>query len=98
MTAFHRSAEWFAFRRVQRPRIEARLPLPCPHCKRAVWKGQAWHVAHIVAVSVAWQLRLSPSNVTAAHKRCNLSDGGRMGAARTNRARKRKDRGEFPSW
>ncbi|WP_082108705.1 recombination protein NinG [Microbacterium sp. Ag1] len=98
MTAFHRTKAWRDFRNVQRALIEKRLPAPCVDCGRAVLRTQKWHVGHIIAVSLAPHLGLVPANVGPSHARCNLRDGGRMGAAKTNRARSRAKRGEFPSW
>ena len=98
MTAFHRSKPWRDFRKVQRPLIAARLPFPCVDCGRVVHAHQRWHVGHIIAVSIAPQLALHPANVGPSHSKCNLSDGGRMGAGKVNAARARKTRGEFPSW
>ncbi|GAB3118393.1 HNH endonuclease [Glaciibacter psychrotolerans] len=70
-----------------RAAIEARLPLPCIEgCGRLVERGQAWHVAHIQAASQGGRTTLA--NCGPAHARCNLTGGGKMGAAVTNSARR----------
>lgn len=64
-------------------------------------EGWATHVDHITPLSEAPDLALSPANLRAACKSCNLYLGGRLGANRSRRssARTRKTMAEgFESW
>lgn len=66
----------------------------CVNCGRPVHEGQRWDVGHIVAPRRGGTHDLE--NLGAAHRRCNRSDGGREGAAITNRGSRRARR--LPSW
>ena len=92
MTQHHRTGAWTAVSRKLRPIIQARLPEPCTKCGWPVYAEHAWQIDHIVAVSQGgsddW------SNLGPAHKRCNQSDGGKLGAAMTNSRRRVKR--EYP--
>ena len=64
-----------------------RLPLPCWRCGRPVLPDpeSGWHVGHIVDRALGGAHGLA--NQWPEHKRCNLSAGGRAGAAKTNARR-----------
>jgi 5-methylcytosine-specific restriction endonuclease McrA len=68
-----------------REMLAARLPLPCIECGQPVTAEQAWHVAHIVPASQGGQTNVN--NCGAAHARCNLRSGGKLGAAVVNTRR-----------
>lgn len=91
MTDYHRTPEWKAFTRQVRPMIQASLPAPCVNrCKKGgiVAPGDRWDVAHLPGHD-AYLRRgdLSINHVGPAHSSCNRSDGGRVGAALTNKSR-----------
>lgn len=91
MSQHHRRTKHTTAAPKLRASIEARLPLPCVEgCGKLVEKGQAWHLAHIVPASQGG--RTTPANTGAAHARCNLKAGGKLGASVTN-ARKRSSMG-----
>lgn len=98
MTAHHRTPEWFRnsrrVRSVLQPRIDAGSVVLCVNCGRPVTKGQKWDVGHIIDASRGGSDAVS--NLGAAHVRCNRSDGGRLGAAKTNRASRKARR--LPTW
>lgn len=104
----HRTKEWIALTRRLRPGFTRQMQaggLPCAQtlaptgrCQLGgvVYAHQAWDIGHIVD----WGLGGTDdeSNLWPAHRKCNRSDGGTAGATKTNRARARKIRGEFPAW
>jgi 5-methylcytosine-specific restriction endonuclease McrA len=98
VTAHHRTAEWFRnsrkVRRILTPRIDAGSVVQCVNCGRPVVRGQKWDVGHIIDASRGGTDALK--NLGAAHVRCNRSDGGRLGAVKTNAASRRARR--LPSW
>jgi hypothetical protein len=49
-------------------------------------KGEPFHVGHIRAASLGGKPTMQ--NTAPIHARCNLSDGGKLGAAVTNAKRK----------
>lgn len=73
-----------------RKRFAPMLPLPCPRCRKPVLPEQAWDVDHIIAISEGGTK--TADNLTPAHRRCNNSHGGKLGAAKTN-AKRATDRG-----
>jgi hypothetical protein len=104
MTAHHRSSEWVKVRNKIRPILQARINaggLPCVNrCQMGglVFPGQTWDVAHIIDVAKGGTDH--PSNLGAAHVRCNRSDGGTAGAikANYNRATKRNQEKRNQPW
>lgn len=86
MSRHHRATKHTSATHKLRPEIEARLPLPCVECGRPVEKGTRWHVAHLTPASKGG--RTTRANTGAAHARCNLQAGGKLGAAATNRRRR----------
>jgi 5-methylcytosine-specific restriction endonuclease McrA len=77
--------------------IARTLPAPCVNrCQLGgtVYPGQKWHVGHIIDKAYGGTDTLD--NFGAAHARCNQSDGGKIGAARTNA--QRKIRRGFLAW
>ena len=98
MSQHHRKPEWHRARRIVRPVILARLKrgdhVPCVNCGRPVQLGQRWDVGHIIDADNGGPNH--PSNLGAAHRHCNRSDGGRAGAAKTNRQSRKARR--LPTW
>lgn len=86
MSQHHRRTKHTTAAPAIRAQLAARLPLPCVECGRPVLPDQSWHVAHIVAASQGG--RTTPGNTGAAHARCNLKAGGKLGAATVNRRRR----------
>lgn len=77
------SGAW-AGRKVQRARAywQARLPVPCRRCRRPVMPDQKWHVGHVIDRWAGGPDDIS--NTWPEHAGCNLSAGGKVGAAITN--------------
>lgn len=108
MTAHHRTPEWQAARRAQRPRIEASLPQPCIECGKPIRKGDRWQVGHRVSVAIAkrkgWTTAQinSPRNLGAVHAKapgqpaCNQIAGGKLGAQIMND--QVRDATRLPKW
>lgn len=98
MSHHHRTPEWHKARRIVRGVINARLErgehVPCVNCGRPVYLGQRFDVGHIVDADKGGTVELS--NLGAAHRGCNRSDGGRAGAIKTNAASRRARR--LPKW
>lgn len=98
MSQHHRSPEWHRARRRVRailtPRIEAGHFVACVNCGRPVQPGQRWDVGHIIDAGHGGTV--SDSNLGAAHRHCNRSDGGRQGAIKTNAQSRRARR--LPTW
>jgi len=71
-----------------RQRIIEAGALPCwrPGCGRMLTVESAWTVGHIVDRSRGGSVT-DPANQWPECKRCNLSAGGRLGAAKTNARR-----------
>ena len=63
----------------------ARLPVPCRRCSLPVLSSQAWHVGHIVDRALGGTDDVG--NQWPEHAACNLSAGGKVGAAITNARR-----------
>lgn len=63
----------------------ARLPLPCFRCGQAVLPEHAWHVEHVLDRHLGGSLGVE--NQWVSHAQCNMSAGGRIGAALTNSKR-----------
>lgn len=85
MSQHHRRTQHTTHAPVIRKRLEAMLPLPCVECGNPVTADQSWHVAHIVPASQGG--RTTTTNTGAAHARCNLKSGGKLGAATVNARR-----------
>ncbi len=97
MSRHHRNPTTAAALRKARPSIARTLPAPCVNrCKLGgtVYPGQRWHVGHIV--DKAYGGTDARSNLGPSHAHCNQSDGGKIGAARTNA--KRKQTKGFIAW
>ena len=112
MSAHHRTAEWQAVVRAQRPRLKATLPAPCIDCGRVIRPGDRWQVGHRVPVAIAklqgWTVTQinSPSNLGPTHAKapgqraCNQIAGGKLGAAasRALTTAKRESSKRMPAW
>lgn len=62
-----------------------RLPLPCRRCGRIVTSSMKWQVGHIIDRALGGPDTID--NTYPEHARCNLSAGGKLGAAKTNARR-----------
>lgn len=79
MSRHHRAAGWSKISPKARARLQPMLPLPCAEgCGYPVLPGQAWDVAH-----VGGDLALGGDlgAYAPAHRKCNRSKGGKLGAA-----------------
>jgi hypothetical protein len=96
MTSHHAAIGWTRFTRTARPALQAMLEssggLPCVNgCGRLVLPTDprsSWHVGHVPGFDAHQRRTPTMSEVGPAHARCNLSAGGRVGAAVTNSRRK----------
>lgn len=66
-----------------------KLPVPCSRCKRPVIHDErkragGWHVGHVIDRWMGGPDDIS--NTWPEHDHCNMSAGGKVGAAMTNRA------------
>jgi hypothetical protein len=86
MSRHHRAQKWTTHSPKLRAKWTALLPRPCIQCGQPVMKGEPWHVGHIRAAEDGG--RPTMQNTAPVHARCNLSDGGKRGAARVNAARR----------
>lgn len=89
MSQHHARSGWATISARYRPAIKASLPAPCVNrCTMGgtVLPGQAFDVAHIVDVAAGGSN--ARHNLGAAHQKCNRSDGGKLGAAKTNAAKR----------
>lgn len=66
--------------------LEGQGAWPCGKCGRPVTVEMRWHVGHIVAHRDGGPTSLD--NTAPEHGRCNESEGGKAGAAITNRKRR----------
>lgn len=109
MSRHHRAQKWSSFTRSRRAELEPQLPLPCisRHCIRGgivhrdpplpagmIRRAHTWQVGHIRDASAGG--RPTRENTGPIHTACNLRDGGKVGAAITNRQRSSDDRGIRP--
>lgn len=98
MSAVHRDPVYVRnsrmVRRVLQKRIDAGELVPCVNCGSAVVAEQRWDVGHIVRPADGGSHDLD--NLGASHTGCNRKDGGRIGAAMTNRSSRKARR--LPSW
>lgn len=81
-SSYHASAEWKKFARTARPIVRARLPVMCENgCGRPVYPEQRWDLAHRRGMDAALNpgQTLSLDMVSAAHSRCNRSQGATLG-------------------
>lgn len=104
MSRHHIAQRWSTFTRARRIELEAQLPLPCV-AQRCIRGGivhrdpptppgmrrqpTTWHVGHIVDAAAGG--RPTRENTGPIHAACNLREGGRAGAAVTNRSRAASD-------
>ncbi|MFT4232277.1 MAG: hypothetical protein QM606_05815 [Leucobacter sp.] len=100
--AHRRNPRMQAALRAYRPQIAATLPAPCvqPRCQLGgtVYPDQSWDVAHLPGLDAHLDPEHVPTRaeVGPGHSKCNRSDGGRVGAAKTNAARRAAKR--MRSW
>lgn len=71
-----------------RATINARgWPQPCSKCGKPIVESDNWHADHYLISrhqARLMGLRLTDLPVAPAHARCNMSDGGKIGARLTN--------------
>ena len=83
MTGYHKSPQWARFARKAKPIIAATLPAPCvqPRCQLGgtVYPEQAWDIGHLPGVALGEE---TIELVGPSHRRCNRSDGGKVGRAK----------------
>jgi hypothetical protein len=98
MSRHHAAAGWSTISAQLRPIIKASLPQPCVNpkagCPGLVEADQLWDVAHRGGGLV--QPGADVRDVGAAHRHCNRSAGGKVGASITNA--KRKTQRRMPRW
>jgi hypothetical protein len=88
MSQHHRKVKWSTLSRKYRAQIAPLLPLPCVNrCVMGgtVYPDQQWDVAHVNDLAEGGET--GRNDVGPAHVKCNRGDGGRKGAAITNRGR-----------
>jgi 5-methylcytosine-specific restriction endonuclease McrA len=88
MSQHHKAVRFSTYSKRYRPSIAKTLPAPCVNrCTRGgiVHPDQPWDVAHIVDAAEGGGNERN--NFGAAHRGCNRSDGGKKGAAITNRGK-----------
>ena len=76
MSAGHRTSEYMAFIKRERPRWQVQIDaggVPCRRCKGVLRTGMRWDLGHIIPMSAGGPL--SSSNVWPEHPRCNRSAG-----------------------
>jgi len=89
MSRHHAEAGWASISAAARPLLEAALPLPCIQgCGRMVEPGQAFDIAHRVDLARHGDV----NDYGVAHRGCNRSAGGRLGAAMMNGRRRTRSR------
>lgn len=90
MSAHHRRQKWTTHSPKLRAHHAASLPAPCIRCGRAVTAEDRWHVGHRVPASLGGKPTIA--NTGPIHARCNLVEGGQLGARIVNGRRQlRKD-------
>lgn len=65
------------------------LPRPCTRCGETVTADMKWHADHIL--EDVFGGTSTPDNLGPAHKHCNESAGGKIGAAMTNGFKQAQD-------
>lgn len=98
MSRHHTAIGWSTISAQLRPIIRATLPQPCinpkPGCPGMVESDQQWDVAHRGGGLV--DPSTDPRDCGPAHRHCNRSAGGKVGAAITHA--KRQTQRRMPTW
>ena len=92
MSKYHRTREAQARARHARARVV--LPVQCWRCGGVIAEGMRFHMGHTVDVAEGG----ADSPLYPEHVRCNLTEGGRLGAKVTNARKARRDGKAMPSW
>ena len=92
MSKYHRTTE--AIKRARHARQRVVLPAQCWRCGGVIAEGQMFHMGHTVDVANGG----AGSPLMPEHIRCNLHEGGRLGAKVTNARKARRDGKAMPSW
>jgi hypothetical protein len=107
MSGIHQTKEWQALCRKLRPEFTRSVEsgtAVCINCGRVILPHEKWAFGHRMDASIYPEHALAAWNIGTTHHgskgrlTCNQKAGGRLGAAKTNRARKRKTEGELPEW
>lgn len=78
MSRHHKASGWANKAKSARERVAATLPAPCVEgCGYAVLPSDDWDVGHRVSLALGG----SVDQYGPAHRRCNRSKGGKLGAA-----------------
>lgn len=96
MSKHHAAQKWSTHSPKLRAQITPLLPLSCIECGRPVTADQKWHVGH--RQDAAKGGRPTAANAGPAHAGCNLTSGGRAGAAVTNARRRAKVQPDIRDW
>lgn len=86
MSQHHRAQKWTTHSPKLREKHAAMLPQPCIRCGRIIVKGESFHVGHRTPAALGGKPTMQ--NTGPIHARCNLIEGGQLGAAMTNGRRK----------
>ena len=97
MSGFHTGKEWAALTKRMRPVLQGQVDAGtavCTDCGQPVLPGERWQVGHRLPQSTHPEFRLAEWNLGPSHsgkgRACNQKAGGALGAAKVNRARKRR--------
>lgn len=86
MSARHRDPEYRKNARLRRQQINLLLKrgedVACVDCGRPIQEGQTFDIGHLIDGWRGGGHELS--NLSASHRKCNRSSGGKAGAAHTN--------------
>lgn len=84
MSQHHKNANWSKYVKKARAILRAQLPLPCTECGSPVYPDDSWDVGHLFNLSEGGDI----GSYGAAHRTCNRSNGGKLGARQTNQRKK----------
>ena len=79
MSRHHRASGYTKIAKTLRARLEPTLPRACCHCGKPVHPSQLWDVAHLKDLGRGDYSDVR--RVAVAHRSCNRSAGGKLGAA-----------------
>ena len=86
MSEHHKRAKWDSKVKKARSIIRAQLPLPCTECGSPVYPDDHWDVGHLFPLSQGGDA----NTYGAAHRKCNRSNGGKLGAQHTHQKKKQQ--------
>lgn len=85
MSRHHRAQKWTTHSPKLRAHIAASLPAPCIRCGKPVTTEQTWHAGHRTPAALGGKPTIA--NTGPIHARCNLTEGGTLGARIVNARR-----------